>query len=70
MDIAQMLLKRIDVKGLLIEDFLVGYLFVELEKKALETTNTLDDSLLLMLKPMLQKAADEFVDSKLAEVAK
>ena len=63
--IIEMLLKRIDIKGLLVEDFLVGFLFKKIDEKVASTDATWDDGLAAMLKPVLESAAAEFLDEKI-----
>ena len=67
-EIAALLLKRVDIKGLLVEDFLKDFVMAKLKEKAASTDPLWDDSLVLMLEPVLVAAAEEFVDSKVAEV--
>jgi len=67
-EIAEMVLNRVDIKGLLVEDFLVGFVMKKLKEKAASTDPLWDDSLVLMLEPVLVAAANEFADSKIAEV--
>ena len=69
MDIKAILLKRIDLKGLLVEDILAGIVKAKLDELVAKTDNTLDDALVAMIYPELLKALEKFVDEKLAELA-
>lgn len=67
MEIKDVLLKRIDIEGLLVEDLLGEIVFKKLDELVAKSDNTLDDTLVAMLKPELLKAAKEMIAKKLAE---
>lgn len=67
MDIKEVLLKRIDIKGLLVEDLMEGIIKSELDKLVAKTDNTLDDALVAMIYPEMVKAVEAFIDEKLME---
>lgn len=64
----QMLLKRVDLKGLIIEDVLVGMIFKKLDDLAAASDNSLDDVLLAMIKPELQKYLEGELVKKLDDL--
>lgn len=69
MDIKAVLLKRIDLKGLLVEDIMGDVIKKKLDELVAKSDNTLDDALVAMIYPELLKALEKFVDEKVAELA-
>ena len=67
MDIKEIVAKRLDLKGLLIEDLYDGLIVPELEKLVAKSDNDLDDGLLLMIKPVLRDALEKVVDANVAK---
>lgn len=63
-DVKAILLKRVDLKGLLIEDVLQGVIKAALEKFVKDTSNPYDDALEGMLYPMLEAAMVKFVEDQ------
>lgn len=57
MDIKAMLLNRIDLEGLIIEDVLRGIVKKKLDELVADSSNTLDDALVAMIYPEIEKAA-------------
>lgn len=68
MDLKALLLKYIDVRGLLVEGLLAGVVKPALDKLVADTSNTLDDSLVAFLYPELEKAATAWIDAELAKL--
>lgn len=66
--IGQMLLNRIDVKGLLIDDLMVGFVKEKLEKVVADSANSFDDAALAMLWPLLEKAMRDGADKLIEKV--
>jgi len=69
MKLVEVVLKRVDLKGLLIEDLLVGVVEAKLKELAAKSDNSLDDALLAMIMPELKKSVSELVDSELAKLS-
>lgn len=67
-EIGAMLLKRIDVKGLLIDDLMVGFVKEKLEEVVANSDNKFDDSAMAMLWPLLEKAMRDGADKLLESV--
>lgn len=65
-DVKTVLLKRVDLKGLVIEDVLQGVLKPVLEKFVKDTGNPYDDALEAMLYPVIEQALTKFVEDQLA----
>ena len=68
-EVKNMLLKRVDVKGLLIEDLLRGVIKVALEKVAADSSNKFDDAAVAWLYPMLEEAAVKWLDENVVSEA-
>lgn len=68
-EIVEMLLKRIDVKGLLIEDVLKVVIKRELEKLVLDSSTPFDDAMFQIVWPALEKALADLVDKGLEKVS-
>jgi hypothetical protein len=62
MDWKEVLVKRVDVKGLLVEDVLRGLIKGKLEEIVKDTSNPFDDSLLTFVYPLLEEAVAKAVD--------
>jgi len=62
-----MILKRIDVKGILVEDILNGVIYKKIDELVLKSDNTLDDAIAAMLKPLLSAEVDKYVAELLAK---
>lgn len=67
-DLKAILKNRIDLKGLLVEDLLVGILEKTLDKIVADSSNPYDDMLKAALLPMLKKELIEQVDKLLAKL--
>ncbi len=67
-DVKAVLLKRVDLKGLLIEDVLQGVIKAALEKFVKDTSNPYDDTLEAMLYPLLETAMTKFVEDQYAKL--
>ena len=65
----EVILKRVDIKGLLVEDLMMGLIDKKLQEIVDKSDNSLDNALKDMIMPELIKAVENFVDSKLAEVS-
>jgi len=65
MDWKEIIRKRIDVEGLLVEDVLIGLVFKKLDELAADSENTLDDTLLAFIKPEVEKYVREQLDDLL-----
>ena len=66
--ISEMLLKRIDVRGLILEDIMIGIIKTELEKIVKDSSNSYDDAMLSFVYPILEDAAKKFIEEQLAKV--
>ena len=67
-DYKSILLKRVDLSGLLIEDVLSGIIKPELEKLVLDSSNKFDDSIYALVYPQLEAVVKKFVDDQLAKL--
>ena len=67
-DLLKLLLKRVDVKGLLLEDLLKGLLEPKLKEFVADSSNPYDDMLLAALLPHLERQLAKLVDDLLAKV--
>lgn len=63
--VTDILLKRVDVRGLILEDIMVGIIKFELEKIVKDSSNPYDDAMLAFVYPILEDAAKKFIDEKL-----
>lgn len=68
MDLVQILLKRVDAKGLLLEDLFDGVLMARLQEVVDSTDNSLDNSVKELLEPVLRSALEKWLDDKMAEL--
>ena len=69
MDIKAMLLKRVDLRGLIIEDIMTGIVKAKLQEFVQDSSNTYDDALYNLLYPMLEAEVIKQVDAALAKLA-
>jgi hypothetical protein len=69
-DFKSMLLKRVDLKGLLLEDFLMTVVKAGLEDIVKKSDNKFDDAALTFVWPQLEEACRKFVDEKYEEISK
>ena len=67
MEWEKVLLKRVDVKGLLIEDVMKSLVKPKLEEIVKDPSNPFDDSLLTFVYPLLEEAVTKAVDELLAK---
>ena len=67
-DYKSILLKRVDLGGLLIEDVLGGVIKPALEKLVADSENKFDDSLYALIYPQLEAVVKKFVDDQLAKL--
>lgn len=67
-ELAAVVLKRVDVKGLLVEDVLRGVVKAKLEQIVQDTTNTFDDAMFAMVYPLLEDAVVKWLDAELAKL--
>lgn len=67
-EIKAILMKRIDVKGLLVEDLLSQIIKPALEKMVADSENKYDDMAMAALYPPLEKAIKEQIDSLLSKL--
>lgn len=67
-DIIAILVKRIDLKGLVMEDILEGVIEPKLDELVASTSTSLDDTAKALIMPELKKALDEFLGEKLDEL--
>lgn len=67
-EIVALLLKRVDVKGLLVEDLLGAILKPALDKMVADSANPYDDVAVAALYPPLAKAIEEQVAALLAKI--
>jgi len=65
-DVKELALKYIDVKGLAVEGILEGMVFKKLDELVLDSENKLDDAMAEMLKPLIKQYVADALDSKLA----
>jgi hypothetical protein len=71
MDSKEILLKILDeqgVKSLIIDDVLDGIVKAKLDELVLDTENTLDDSLVEMIYPMVKAAVSDWLQSQIDEL--
>ena len=66
MDLKEILAKRVDLKGLVMEDIYDGLIVKKLDELAKDSENTLDDALLAMIEPILRDYLEKELD-KLSE---
>ena len=69
MDIKAMLLKRVDLRGLIIEDIMTGIVKAKLQEFVQDSSNTYDDALYNLLYPMLEAEVIKQVDAALSKLA-
>jgi len=69
MDIKAMLLKRVDLRGLIVEDIVAGVIKSKLAEFVASSDNTYDDALYNLLYPMLEAEVIKQVDAALAKLA-
>lgn len=69
-EIGAILLKRIDVKGLIVEDLLTSILEPALKKIVEDSSNPYDDVAMAALYPPLKKALQEQIENLLNKVIK
>lgn len=67
-DIKAIVKKRIDLKGLLVEDLMVGIIEKALDKIVADSSNPYDDMLKAALLPMLKKELIGQIDKLLAKL--
>ena len=67
-DWKEMVRKRIDLKGLLVEDILVGVVEKAIDDLVADSSNLYDDMLAAALKPALRKAAVEQIEKLRAKL--
>lgn len=68
-EIKKLLLKRVDLKGLLVEDVLQGLVKSALDKVVKDSSNPYDDIAMAALYPPLEKALIEAVDDLMAKLS-
>jgi hypothetical protein len=66
--VADMLLKRVDVRGLVMEDIMIGIIKTELEKIVKDSSNSYDDAMFAFVYPILEDAAKKFIDEQLVKI--
>lgn len=66
--ISEMLLKRIDVRGLILEDIMIGIVKHELEKIVKDSSNSYDDAMFAFVYPILEDAAKKFIEDELTKI--
>lgn len=64
-EIGAILLKRVDVKGLICEDIMLGMVKEKLEEIVKDSSNAFDDAAFQMLWPLLEKGVSEGLDKLL-----
>ena len=69
MDVKAILLKRIDLKGLLLEDVLKGVIEPAIDKFVADTANPYDNMVKELLLPKVEEALVKFVEDQLAKLA-
>jgi hypothetical protein len=69
-DIKKLVLKRVDLKGLLVEDLLKTVLHEALASLVAKSDNTIDDAMVAFLEPIVIAEAEKQLDKLLAELAK
>lgn len=62
------LLKRVDVRGLVVEDLMLGLVKAKLEEIVKDSSNSFDDAAFAMVWPMLEKGVKEGLDALLKQV--
>ena len=67
MDLKEIIRKRVDIEGLIVEDLLLGLVFKKLDDLAADSANTLDDAILAFVKPEVEKYVREELDKLLDE---
>lgn len=67
MEWKEVLVKRVDVKGLLVEDVLRGVVKAKLEEIVKDTSNPFDDSLMTFVYPLLEEAVAKAIDELVAK---
>jgi len=67
-DFKAMLLKRIDLRGLIIDDLLKNALHEVLADLVLRSDNTIDDAIVAMLEPLVVAEAEKRIDELLAKL--
>jgi len=68
MDYKAVLLKRVDLKGLVIEDVLQGVVKAQLDKIVKDSSNSFDDMLMTFVYPEIEKAVIKWADEQLAKL--
>jgi len=69
LDIKDMLLKRIDLRGLIVEDVMQAIIKKKMEEFVKDSENTYDDALYNLLYPMLEEEVIKKIDELLAKIA-
>lgn len=68
MDYKALLLKYVDLKGLLVDGLLKAVVEVKLKELAADTSNSIDDALVAFLMPELEAAAVKWITAELAKI--
>lgn len=68
MDYKAVLLKRVDLKGLVIEDILQGLVKAKLDEIVKDSSNSFDDMLMTFVYPEIEKAVVKWADEQLAKL--
>ena len=66
-EIIKILLKRVDVKGILIEDILKGVIYKKIDELVASSENSLDNAVAEMVKPLLSTELEKLVVEFLAK---
>jgi hypothetical protein len=64
MDLKEIIKKRVDLEGLIMEDVLSGMVWKKLEELAADSSNPLDDAVLEFVRPLV----DEYVREELKKL--
>lgn len=69
MDVKAILLKRVDVRGLIVEDVLQGMVKAAIQKFVADTSFPYDDTLYNIIYPMIEKEVTTRLDEYLASLS-
>lgn len=68
MDLLKALLASLDIKKLVMEELMLKVVKPKLDELAQASPNKIDDALLPLLYPLLEKSLGEFLDRELAKL--
>lgn len=66
--LVEILLKRVDLRGLLVDDLLKGVINDALDKVVKDTANPFDDIAKAATMPAIEKALSEYLDKLIADL--